>query len=1142
MLRKYLVLWAPLLGSSLLGYGCDEKSDEWVFSNEPGDASVDGSQVLGSGAEGGAPTGAVDAAIVTAVEGGTAASCGNGVVESGEECDDGNQALDDGCIACVAVPVCGNGIMEPGEACDSPDASACQHCEPVPAASCGNGRVETGEECDSDHDSCVECRLYTPRCGDGTTNGDDECDDGNDVDDDGCDNRCQVRLCGDGKVQDGEQCDPPGSLCTAQCQNVAVSCGNGELDEGEQCDDGNQQVGDGCHQCVRECGDGVVDTASGEVCEPGKATRRCQTASKDECFVCAGDEPCESRDVCNEETCRPAPVCGNGIVEIAAGEQCDPPGSAACDARCQRIPAECGNGKVEAAEQCDPPDGVTCGDTCDHLACGNGTVEGTEECEPPGQGQCDSSCRQLLPCVPSGPSNLLPNGGTFDQGVDGWGAEDNRVALAIDNTVGNGAAGAMRVTLDNLEPGGVALESRGAFLCLPIVPEANYRFTGYYRFPEGASPDSGTSVSLFRYKSSDCTGAITEPSLGRGLKGQVTQTWTRYDVSLSTGGMPVGGSLAVRLDVWRPSSLASVAVFWDDVSLSTGATEPACGDCVVDPGESCDDGAPRAGDGCSVTCQVEVCGNGVVDIGETCDDGNSTYGDGCDPDCLFGSPQRICTFQNCATQANACYQPEESDSATSPDNVWTECGELAECIARTGCAGNTALAAEAGQDVINCYCGTALGSDCLTPGSANGLCKDVFETALETNDAALLLQRIGSGYPAYAKAAAVVACTQVAVITGAAECAIVPACGDGSITERSPDFGSTPLGTFDGVVSSDVTCADLTDGATCYPEGTCGCFVEECDDGNTVDGDGCDSHCFDEQCGNGVLQPGADSYAPLEECDDGNHQSGDGCDADCQFERICGNGILETGEQCDDSNLGNGDGCDDRCYTEECGNGRVQAGEECEPPNTAACDGQCQTIFQDQCTECVLRADYHADPTGTASCFGKAFLTESPLAPIDGEYNGLHCLDNEACADLWQCYVSSGCWIAEDGSGTGNGIECYCGVGVDQPTCRVEAHVPTGPCVDEVRGAYNEQFKQDLVLNKDYLENYFEQRVAPGGYAALQIASTVAVTCIFGTELLDQELCLTGVSASDRAACSRACFGDIGLEADEVLDDQCMPR
>ena len=81
-----------------------------------------------------------------------------------------------------------------------------------------------------------------------------------------------------------------------------------------------------------------------------------------------------------------------------------------------------------------------------------------------------------------------------------------------------------------------------------------------------------------------------------------------------------------------------------------------CGNNVVEPGESCDDGNVIPYDGCSPTCQTEprcgtyntsgtptsavgacksVCGDGILipGAGEQCDDGNTTDGDGCSHDC-----------------------------------------------------------------------------------------------------------------------------------------------------------------------------------------------------------------------------------------------------------------------------------------------------------------------------------------------------------------------------------------------------------------------------------------------------------------------------------------------------------------------------
>lgn len=58
--------------------------------------------------------------------------------------------------------------------------------------------------------------------------------------------------------------------------------------------------------------------------------------------------------------------------------------------------------------------------------------------------------------------------------------------------------------------------------------------------------------------------------------------------------------------------------------------------------------------------------------------------------------------------------------------------------------------------------------------------------------------------------------------------------------------------------------------------------TEECDDGNTVSGDGCSGIACDlEFCGDGVYVEG---NTINEECDDGNNNNGDGCSSTCTIE------------------------------------------------------------------------------------------------------------------------------------------------------------------------------------------------------------------------------------------------------------------
>lgn len=61
---------------------------------------------------------------------------------------------------------------------------------------------------------------------------------------------------------------------------------------------------------------------------------------------------------------------------------------------------------------------------------------------------------------------------------------------------------------------------------------------------------------------------------------------------------------------------------------------PACGNAVVESGESCDDGNFFDTDACTTSCQTAVCGDGYVQSGiEECDDGNVIESDECTARC-----------------------------------------------------------------------------------------------------------------------------------------------------------------------------------------------------------------------------------------------------------------------------------------------------------------------------------------------------------------------------------------------------------------------------------------------------------------------------------------------------------------------------
>jgi fibro-slime domain-containing protein len=216
------------------------------------------------------------------------ALCGDSRVVLTERCDDGNAVGGDGCAT--------NCQVEAGYSCPTPGAA----CEST--AVCGDGFVALGEDCDDGNavgsDGCTACVLEPgfecavpgakcrPVCGDGLIAGSERCDDGNTDDDDGCAANCTLEPgfacdsagaacrttdCQDGDREGSEQCDDgndvPFDGCTAACTNepscanvaggytcLAV-CGDGMKFPEEECDDGNTQPDDGCSpDCTFELG------------------------------------------------------------------------------------------------------------------------------------------------------------------------------------------------------------------------------------------------------------------------------------------------------------------------------------------------------------------------------------------------------------------------------------------------------------------------------------------------------------------------------------------------------------------------------------------------------------------------------------------------------------------------------------------------------------------------------------------------------------------------------------------------------------------------------------------------------------------------------------------------------------------------
>ena len=131
--------------------------------------------------------------------------CGDGMVDDGEECDDGednnSDTVADACRTDCSDPVCGDGVADSGEDCDSLGAETADCNEDCTAAECGDGIINEAA--------------------------DEDCDDGNTDAEDGCDAQCAI--------EEGYICDGEPSVCAI--------CGDGIVSEdaGEDCDEGEAE-------------------------------------------------------------------------------------------------------------------------------------------------------------------------------------------------------------------------------------------------------------------------------------------------------------------------------------------------------------------------------------------------------------------------------------------------------------------------------------------------------------------------------------------------------------------------------------------------------------------------------------------------------------------------------------------------------------------------------------------------------------------------------------------------------------------------------------------------------------------------------------------------------------------------------------
>jgi len=239
--------------------------------------------------------------------------------------------------------------------------------------------------------------------------------------------------------------------------------------------------------------------------------------------------------------------------------------------------------------------------------------------------------------------------------------------------------------------------------------------------------------------------------------------------------------------------------------------------------------------------QGPKCGNATVEGDEVCDDGNDVSGDGCEADCTFSCD-------------NA--KPETGDAKCDDGNL---CNGSETCSDKHACV--------PGMNPPDGF-GCATGKICLAGMCADDICGDGYVNTMEECDDGNMVDGDGCDACKY------------------------------SCKSDDPARDCSALDPCVGTVCDDMT-------HTCgspIAEGDACAFSSIC-----IMGD-----CSLLVCGDGTVQMG-------EACDDGNTVDGDGCQADCTLPTgaVCGNGMREAGEHCDDSNTKNLDGCDASCKFEQ---------------------------------------------------------------------------------------------------------------------------------------------------------------------------------------------------------------------------------